>query len=405
MGVQTGGIAQLNRFRGLRTHMVKVLIPREWDRDEKRVASSPDVIKRLSGRKLSCRVERGAGEASGFQDEDYAAAGAELVAPGDQAVWSDSDVVLSVGPIGDRISQLKPGALVLGQLAPHNNNALLDQLERGQLSAISLELLPRISRAQAMDVLSSQANIAGYKAVLMGAASLDRFMPMLMTAAGTVQPAKVVIIGAGVAGLQAVATARRLGAVVSVSDVRAAAQEQVESLGARFIAPPEQGVPGETGGYAKQATKSFLEEQREGLAVHLNQADLVICTAQVPGRPAPLLITQAMVEAMRPGAVIVDLAVLQGGNCEVSKPGQTVAHHGVQVIGADRLPGSVAHHASALYSRNLLALLEVLVDQEGQLSLNAEDDLLNPSLISLNGTLRRTDLVPDRATPQQEVTQ
>lgn len=382
--------------------MLKVLIPREWDPNEQRVASSPDVIRRLASRNVHCRLERGAGEASGFADADYAEAGAELVDAGVPGVWSDTDVILSVGPLSDQAPKLKPGALLIGQLAPHNNGALLDRLEKGQLSAISLELLPRISRAQAMDVLSSQANIAGYKAVLLAAASLNRFMPMLMTAAGTVQPAKVVVIGAGVAGLQAVATARRLGAVVSVSDVRAAAQEQVESLGARFIAPPEQGVPGETGGYAKQATKSFLEQQREGLAEHLNQADVVICTAQVPGRPAPLLITSAMVDAMRPGAVIVDLAVLQGGNCEVSQAGTTICHSGVQVIGADRLPGSVAYHASSLYARNLQSLLEVLIDQDGQLSLDAEDDLLSPSLISLNGSLRRTDLVPDRA-PQSEV--
>ena len=385
--------------------MLKVLIPREWDPNEQRVASSPDVIRRLRSRKLSCRVEKGAGVASGFSDADFADAGAELVNPSDPAIWGESDVVLSVGPINDQAPSLKPGALLIGQLQPHNNGALLDRLEQAQLSAISMELLPRISRAQAMDVLSSQANIAGYKAVLLAAASLNRFMPMLMTAAGTVQPAKVVVIGAGVAGLQAVATARRLGAVVSVSDVRAAAQEQVESLGARFIAPPEQGVPGETGGYAKQATKSFLEQQREELAEHLNQADVVICTAQVPGRPAPLLITKAMVEAMRPGAVIVDLAVVQGGNCEVSQSGTTINHGGVQVIGADRLPGSVAFHASSLYSRNLQSLLEVLVDEDGKLSLDAEDDLLAPSLISLNGTLRRTDLVPDRAAPQHEVTQ
>ena len=223
--------------------MVKVLIPREWDAGETRVASSPEVVKRLAGRQVQCRVERGAGQQAGFSDEDYAAAGADLVAPGDSATWSETDIVLSVGPLGNNTAGLKPGALVIGQLAPHNNNALLDQLEKGKLSAISLELLPRISRAQAMDVLSSQANIAGYKAVLLAAAALDRFMPMLMTAAGTVQPAKVVVIGAGVAGLQAVATARRLGAVVSVSDVRAAAQEQVESLGARFIPPPEAGTP------------------------------------------------------------------------------------------------------------------------------------------------------------------
>ena len=381
--------------------MVKVLIPRERDAGETRVASSPEVVKRLTGRHVQCRVERGAGQQAGFSDEAYAAAGAELVNEGDNTAWAESDIVLSVGPLGNTTPPLRQGALLIGQLAPHNNTSLLDQLERGRLSAISLELLPRISRAQAMDVLSSQANIAGYKAVLLAAAALDRFMPMLMTAAGTVQPAKVVVIGAGVAGLQAVATARRLGAVVSVSDVRAAAQEQVESLGARFIPPPEQGVPGEAGGYAKQATMSFLDAQREGLSEHLNQADVVICTAQVPGRPAPMLITSAMVAGMRPGAVIVDLAVIQGGNCELSQAGQTVGHQGVQVIGADRLPSSVAHHASSLYSRNLMSLLEALIDKDGVLKLDSEDELLAPSLISLDGNLRRTDLVPERTTSSE----
>ena len=381
--------------------MVKVLIPRERDAGETRVASSPEVVKRLTGRHVQCRVERGAGQQAGFSDEAYAAAGAELVNEGDNTAWAESDIVLSVGPLGNTTPPLRQGALLIGQLAPHNNTSLLDQLERGRLSAISLELLPRISRAQAMDVLSSQANIAGYKAVLLAAAALDRFMPMLMTAAGTVQPAKVVVIGAGVAGLQAVATARRLGAVVSVSDVRAAAQEQVESLGARFIPPPEQGVPGEAGGYAKQATMSFLDAQREGLSEHRNQADVVICTAQVPGRPAPMLITSAMVAGMRPGAVIVDLAVIQGGNCELSQAGQTVEHQGVQVIGADRLPSSVAHHASSLYSRNLMSLLEALIDKDGVLKLDSEDELLAPSLISLDGNLRRTDLVPERTTSSE----
>ena len=377
--------------------MVKVLIPREWDAGETRVASSPEVVKRLAGRQVQCRVERGAGQQAGFSDEDYAAAGADLVTPGDSTTWSETDIVLSVGPLGNNAgSARRSGDWPAGA---HNNNALLDQLETGKLSAISLELLPRISRAQAMDVLSSQANIAGYKAVLLAAAALDRFMPMLMTAAGTVQPAKVVVIGAGVAGLQAVATARRLGAVVSVSDVRAAAQEQVESLGARFIPPPEQGTPGESGGYAKQATMSFLDAQRAGLSEHLNQADVVICTAQVPGRPAPMLITSAMVAAMRPGAVIVDLAVIQGGNCELSQAGQTVEHHGVQVIGADRLPGSVAHHASSLYSRNLMSLLEALIDKEGELKLDSEDELLAPSLISLDGNLRR--MIWCRSAPPQ----
>jgi len=284
---------------------------------------------------------------------------------------------------------------VVGQLAPHGNENLLQLLQGQKLSAISLELLPRISRAQSMDVLSSQANIAGYKAVLLAAAALDRYMPMLMTAAGTVQPAKVLVIGAGVAGLQAVATARRLGAVVKVSDVRPAAREQVESLGARFIEPPVQGVPGEQGGYAKEATAAFLEAQRQGLAEQLTDIDMVICTAQVPGRPAPLLLTKEITELLRPGAVVVDLAVAQGGNCELSQVGENINHKGVLVIGADRLPATVPHHASSLYARNVAALLEVVISKTGELNLDPEDPLLDPCLVSLAGALRRTDLVPN----------
>ena len=374
--------------------MLKVLIPLE-EGGETRVAGSPDTVKSLSKRQLLCTVEKGAGIASGFSDESYVSAGAQLVSPKESSVWAETNLLLTVGPLSNAQPKLAAGSLVVGQLAPHGNANLLQLLQQQQLSAISLELLPRISRAQSMDVLSSQANIAGYKAVLLAAAALDRYMPMLMTAAGTVQPAKVLVIGAGVAGLQAVATARRLGAVVKVSDVRPAAREQVESLGARFIEPPVQGVPGEQGGYAKEATATFLEAQRQGLAEQLGDIDMVICTAQVPGRPAPLLLTKEITELLRPGAVVVDLAVAQGGNCELSQIGETINHKGVLVIGADRLPASVPHHASSLYARNVAALLEVLISKSGEMKLDPEDPLLDPCLVSLEGVLRRTDLVPD----------
>lgn len=326
------------------------------------MAATPETVQRLSAKGLSIAVEAGAGEPSGYGDQAYAAAGAELLA-GDSYSWERLDGVLCVQPPSpERLEQLRPGALLVGLLAPYGADALVGALNRRQVSALALELLPRTSRAQTMDVLSSQANIAGYKAVLLAAAALDRYVPMLMTAAGTIQPARTLILGAGVAGLQALATARRLGSVVYVSDVRAAAREQVESLGGRFVAPPEQSeAPGEAGGYAKAATEAFLAAQRQQLEEQLAQADMVICTAQVPGRPAPRLISEAMLDRLRPGAVVVDLAVGQGGNCACTVPGQTVLRHGVQLIGADALPSSVPNHASALYARNVASLLEHLL--------------------------------------------
>ena len=374
-----------------------MLVPQERQPGETRVAATPETVKRLCSRGCAVSLERGAGLAAGFTDEAYAEAGAELV-EGD-GPWSEAQVVLSVQtPHG--LERLPQGALVMGLLNPYGNAGLKEQLERQGLSALALELLPRISRAQAMDVLSSQANIAGYKAVLLAAAALDRFFPMLMTAAGTVQPAKVVVLGAGVAGLQAVATARRLGAMVKVSDVRPASREQVESLGARFIEPPQlEEAPQEQAGYAQQAGAVFLEAQRQLLAPHLQEADVVITTAQVPGKPAPLLITRDMLALMRPGSVVVDLAVAQGGNCAASEPDQEVLVGGVRVLGAGNLPASVPHHASALYARNLSALLEVML-QEGALQVDPEDPLLDPCLISHNGHCRRPDLCGIR----QEVT-
>ena len=384
--------------------MTCVLVPRERRAGEHRVAATPETVKRLIGRGCVLWVECGAGLAAGFSDADYVAAGAELLDPdGSEARqrWAAADVVLTVqgsalaegepqgaGDAGS-LSCLKAGALLIGLLEPHGNEVLEVALKRHQLSALALELLPRISRAQAMDVLSSQANVAGYKAVLLAAAALDRYVPMLMTAAGTIQPARALVLGAGVAGLQALATARRLGAVVYVSDVRPAAKEQVESLGGRFIEPPElEQKPGETGGYAQQASEAFLAEQRRQLTEQLALADMVICTAQVPGRPAPRLIDDAMLQHMRPGSVVVDLAVAQGGNCEGTEVGTTVWRHGVQLIGGDALPCTVANHASALYARNLAALLEHLITPAAgeqstpSLQLDLEDPIVAGCLFS-----------------------
>ena len=371
-----------------------MLVPRECRPGETRVAATPETVRRLSARGCTLQVEQGAGAASGFDDAAYGEAGAQLIDPNGSSTkhWSQADVVLAVQAAAiaqqrQELQVLRPGSLLMGLLEPHANDALKQQLEQRRLSAMALELLPRISRAQTMDVLSSQANIAGYKAVLLASAALDRYVPMLMTAAGTIQPARALILGAGVAGLQALATARRLGAVVYVSDVRAAAKEQVESLGGRFIAPPEQEQkPGESGGYAQQASEAFLAEQRRQLTEQLALADMVICTAQVPGRQAPRLIDDAMLQHMRPGSVVVDLAVAQGGNCEGTEPGATVLRHGVQLIGADQLPCSVANHASALYARNVAALLEHLLEAPGSnpgaLQLDLEDPIVSGCLFT-----------------------
>ena len=332
-------------------------------------------------------------------------------------VWGQADVVMAVQGSAlvesrSELEHLPSGSVLVGLLEPHGNDALKTRLQQRNLQALALELLPRISRAQSMDVLSSQANIAGYKAVLLASSALDRYVPMLMTAAGTIQPARALILGAGVAGLQALATARRLGAVAYVSDVRAAAKEQVESLGGRFIDPPElEQKPGETGGYAQQATDAFLAEQRRQLTEQLALADLVICTAQVPGKPAPRLISDAMLAGMKPGSVVVDLAVAQGGNCEGTVPGETVIRHGVQLIGADGLPSSVANHASALYARNLLALLQHLL-AAGQgadtsapsLGIDPEDPILAGCLISHGGRCLRPDLLPASEQPSPSLT-
>jgi len=378
---------------------VKLLVPRELAPGERRVAATPETVRRLMGKGVSLQVQQGAGEAAGFRDADFLAVGAEL-APAESLPWEEVDGVLCVQPPpADHLQRLRPGALLVGLLSPYGASHLADTLNGREASAIALELLPRISRAQSMDVLSSQANIAGYKAVLLAAAALDRYVPMLMTAAGTIQPSRVLVLGAGVAGLQALATAKRLGGVVYVSDVRAAAKEQVESLGGRFIDPPElDDKPAEEGGYAKAASEAFLAAQRQQLADQLALADMVICTAQVPGRTAPRLISEEMLAGMRPGAVVVDLAVAQGGNCFGTVAGTTVERGGVQLIGADQLPSSVPNHASALYARNVAALIEHLLGEEG-LRLDPEDPILAGCLLTHAGACRRDDVVYPNGSP------
>ena len=373
--------------------MVRFLVPREHSPGEKRVAATPETVRRLLGKGVSVQVQQGAGAAAGFRDDDFLAVGAEL-GPEEGLPWEEADGVLCVqAPPAESLQRLRPGALLVGLLSPYGASHLAETLNGREASAIALELLPRISRAQSMDVLSSQANIAGYKAVLLAAAALDRYVPMLMTAAGTIQPSRVLVLGAGVAGLQALATAKRLGGVVYVSDVRPAAKEQVESLGGRFIDPPElEDKPAEEGGYAKAASEAFLAAQRQQLADQLALADMVICTAQVPGRTAPRLISEQMLDGMRPGAVVVDLAVAQGGNCFGTVAGQTVERRGVQLIGADALPSSVPNHASALYARNVAALIEHLLAEEG-LRLDPEDPILAGCLLTHGGVCRREDVV------------
>ncbi len=369
--------------------MPRILIQNESKQGETRVAATPESAKKFISIGFQVSIEKAAGQSAGFADSDYRNVGCEVEAPNDKGVWSKADLLLCVkSPQINQLSFLKPAALIVGLLEPYGNEQLSRALEQGKLSAIALELLPRISRAQSADALSSQANIAGYKSVLLAASALDRYFPMLMTAAGTVQPAKVVVLGAGVAGLQAIATAKRLGAVVYVSDIREGVKEQIESLGARFIPLPEVNEsPKETGGYAKQVSEEFLKAQRKLLSDQLAEADVAICTAQVPGRKAPRLINESMLDRMRTGSVVVDLAVAQGGNCAETKAGETIVRNGVKLIGAAELACSVPNHASSLYSRNLLSLIQPLL-KEKQLFLDIDDQLISGCLISYEGKLR-----------------
>lgn len=358
-------------------------VPKETQEGERRVALVPSILKQLNKLGVEVLLEKGAGRDSGFDDDAYE--GVTLAASADQ-VYAQADVVLKVQPpTVAEVSKLKEGSVLIGFLAPHAGDERIRALQERKTTALSMELVPRISRAQSIDALSSQGNIAGYKAVLMAASLSGRLFPMLTTAAGTIRPAKVVVIGAGVAGLQAIATARRLGAIVEAYDVRAATKEQCESLGAKFI---DTGVTAEgAGGYARELTAEEKAQQAKVLADHIAQADAVISTAAIPGRPAPKIIDTATVERMKRGAIIVDLAAETGGNCELTRAGETVDHNGVLVHGPRNVPSTVAVHASEMYARNLYNLLALIV-KDGELNLNFDDEVIRDSCLTHAGEVR-----------------
>jgi len=366
--------------------MANVFIPRERRPGETRVAATPDTVRKMIKQGLEVVLERGAGESSAYPDADYETAGARLTDdPG--AAAETADVILTVRPPDpDDVAGLKPGSVLIGLLAPHQNLDLVRSMAERKVTSLAMELIPRITRAQSMDALSSQASIAGYRAVLLAAWRLPKYFPLLMTAAGTIAPARVVIMGAGVAGLQAIATARRLGAVVEVSDVRPVVKEQVESLGGKFIPLPELPSGEGQGGYAREMGEEFLRQQREIVKKHLANANAAITTALVPGRRAPILITKEMLEAMRPGSVVVDLAVEQGGNCELSQPDREVMHNGVLILGPANLAAGMPTDASNLYAKNVLALLQEIV-KEGSITINAADEVLAGSLLTHDGAV------------------
>ncbi len=367
-----------------------VLIANDVARDETRVAATPETVKKMVEAGLDVRVETGAGAGAFLADEDFIDAGASIE-PASPESRAAADVLLKVGPLASadggkpaEAAQLKTGAVVIGFLDPFTDVETIRELAAASLTSLPMELVPRITRAQSMDALSSQASIAGYKAVLLAAAKLPRYFPLLMTAAGTVRPAKVIVMGAGVAGLQAIATAKRLGAVVEVSDIREAVKEQVESLGGRFIELPELDGGEGSGGYAREMGEDFLRRQREILTEHVAASDVVITTAAVPGKPAPKLMSAEMVGRMKPGGVIVDLAAERGGNCELTRAGEEVVEGGVTILGPVNVAASMPRDASALYARNVLQLLLELVD-EGELSVDRENDVVGPALLTHDG--------------------
>jgi NAD(P) transhydrogenase subunit alpha len=376
---------------------MKVAVTKESDPGEPRVAATPDTIKKLIGLGAEVAVEPGAGVKSGVLDAEYSAAGANLSA---DAV-NGADIVLKVRrPNGGEIARLKKGAIVVAIMDPYGNDAALKEMADAGLVAFAMELMPRITRAQSMDVLSSQANLAGYRAVIDAAEEYGRALPMMMTAAGTVPAAKVFIMGVGVAGLQAIATARRLGAIVTATDVRPATKEQVESLGAKFLAVEDEEFKNAqtAGGYAKEMSKEYQAKQAALVAEHVKKQDIVITTALIPGRPAPKLITKDMVASMRPGSVIVDLAVERGGNVEGAKPGEVAKVGDVKIVGYLNVPGRLAASASALYAKNLLTFLETLIDKkEKKLAINWDDEIVKGTALTRDGAIVHPNFQPKAA--------
>ena len=378
---------------------MQIGIIKERRLDEKRVAATPDTVKKFIAMGLKVNIEKGAGITAAITDQEYVEAGASILDDA-QRVLENADIVLKINkPIGpkdkdgsklDEVKLLKSGSILVSLMEPYKDRDLIGLIAKQNITCFALELIPRITRAQTMDVLSSQSNLAGYKAVIEASTTYGKAFPMMMTAAGTVPPAKCLVMGAGVAGLQAIATARRLGAVVSASDVRPAAKENVESLGAKFIAvEDEEFKQAETsGGYAKEMSDEYKKKQTELIAATVAKQDIIICTALIPGKPAPVLLTPEMVDTMKPGSVIVDLAVEQGGNCPLSEPNKVVDRSGVQIIGCTNLASRVAIDASALFAKNLLNFVTPLINSlENKIEINMQDEIIVGSMITKDGKI------------------
>lgn len=366
---------------------MKLGIPKEREVGEHRVALVPDVVARLVKQGIEVWVEAGAGEGSFFSNSAYEKVGATIISD-TTTLWRDADVIVKIGALQEsEVNQLRDGSVFIGFLNPLGNPEIIKKLAAHKVTAFSMELIPRTSRAQSMDALSSQANVAGYKAVLIAAAALPKYFPMLTTAAGTIRPAKVLVMGAGVAGLQAIATARRLGAVVEGFDIRPDTKEQVQSLGAKFVDVELKEETVAQGGYAKELSEASKEYTRKVLTDHVANSDVVITTAQVPGKKAPLLVTKEMVALMKPGSVIVDLAAEQGGNCEYTEAGKDINRDGVTIIGPINLPSSVPLHASETYAKNIASLLQLMV-KDKVLNLNFEDDIILGACVAHGGEIR-----------------
>lgn len=375
--------------------MAVIAVTKETRANETRVAATPETVKKLGAAGFSVVVQAGAGTAASYLDADYEAAGAKIAKTAQDAL-KDADVLFKVrAPESAEIAALKTGAIVAAALNPYQDKETLDALAKAGATAIAMEFIPRITRAQVMDMLSSQANLAGYRAVIEGAEAYGKALPMMMTAAGTVAAAKVFIMGVGVAGLQAIATARRLGAVVTATDVRPATKEQVESLGAKFLAVEDEEFKNAqtAGGYAKEMSKEYQAKQAELVSAHIAKQDIVITTALIPGRPAPKLVSAAQVASMKAGSILVDLAIEQGGNVEGAKLNETVVTaNGAKILGHANLPGRIAADASALYSRNLMALATLFTNKEGAFAPNFEDEILQAAVVTRDGAIVHPNL-------------
>jgi NAD(P) transhydrogenase subunit alpha len=370
------------------SNIVIIAVPKENAEHEKRVALVPQTVGKLAKKNLDIWIERQAGLASNYRDEDYDEAGATII-DNRSELFANADLLLSIQtPPEEDLKKLQKGAILIGFLQILQDKETVSLLKESGITALAMEAIPRISRAQNMDALSTMSSIAGYKSALIGANELDRYLPMMMTAAGTIAPAKVLVLGAGVAGLQAIATAKRLGASIEAFDIRPAVKEQVESLGATFVEVPEMDEDTETeGGYAKELAEDKQERQRQVIHERAKKSDIVITTALIPGKSAPLLITEAMVRDMHPGSVIVDIAAEQGGNCELTEAGKTIRVNGVKIAGPLNIPSSLAHHASQLYAKNMMALLNHLMNDEGELQFNFEDEITLNTTITHQGEI------------------